>query len=220
MWHTLHTQHFHGSRLRRKGQFHKSSDADMLCLCATDSQLPLPRPDLLVTLLVLRRWIGIIPTAHEFAPSVWRCTSHSQVMSPTCPSSGARFFPTVDMTRDDYDTNSHMSDIPFVFSRQCKMFHLTTLHWYRSHVAEGDFMRNVPRLHPIPTQTGVNPSQQNHSSYLQGSPAVLGPQETVQVSPQRARDAVNVQRETARRALLHQLRAFLAVTHQYEAVAR
>ena len=86
--------------------------------------------------------------------------------------------------------------------------------------AEGDLMRNVPRLHPRPSQTGVNPWQlQYPSTYSQGSPAAHGPQETVQLVAQRARETLNVQRETARRALLHQQRGFLTGTRQYETVA-
>ena len=82
-------------------------------------------------------------------------------------------------------------------------------------------MRNVPSLHPIPSQTGVNSWQlQYPSTYPQGSPAVLGPQETVQLVTQRTREALNHQRETARRALLHQQEEFLAATHQEEAAAR
>ena len=56
--------------------------------------------------------------------------------------------------------------------------------------------------------------------YSQGSPAVLGRQETVQSVTQRAREALNLQRDTARRALLHQEGEFLAATHQDEAAAR
>ena len=33
-----------------------------------------------------------------------------------------RFVPTVDVTRDDEDTSSHVSDIPFAASRECKCF--------------------------------------------------------------------------------------------------
>ena len=36
----------------------------------------------------------------------------------------------------------------------------------------------------------------------------------------RAREALNVRRETARRVFLHQQGEFLVATHQYEAVAR
>ena len=82
-------------------------------------------------------------------------------------------------------------------------------------------MRNAPCLHPIPSQTRVNPWQsQCPNAYLQGSPAVLGPQEAVQLVTQRAREAQNDQRQEARRALLRQQEEFLAATRQHEANAR
>ena len=58
------------------------------------------------------------------------------------------------------------------------------------------------------------------STYTQGSPVFLGPQATVQLVTQRALEALSVQRETARRALLRQQGEFIAVTHQCDAVAR
>ena len=53
-----------------------------------------------------------------------------------------------------------------------------------------------------------------------GFTAVLGLQVIVQLVTPRAREALNVPRETARRALLHQQGQFLAATHQHEAAAR
>ena len=51
----------------------------------------------------------------------------------------------------------------------------------------------------------MNPWQlHDPSTYPQGSPAVLGPQETVQLVTQQAREDLSVQREAARRAFLHQ----------------
>ena len=47
--------------------------------------------------------------------------------------------------------------------------------------------------------------------------AVFGHQEAVQMVTQRAREALNDQRETARRALLHQKGELLDATHQHEA---
>ena len=84
---------------------------------------------------------------------------------------------------------------------------LTVLAWVTISQVEGDIS-----LHPIPITVP--------SIYPQGSPAVLGLQETVQWVTQRARATLNDQRETARRAMLHQQDEFLAATHQYEAVAR
>ena len=70
---------------------------------------------------------------------------------------------------------------------------------------EGDLMRNVRSLHPISSQTRwILWQTQYPSTHPQVLPTVLGPQETVKLVTQRAREAVNVQRETVRRALLHQ----------------
>ena len=82
-------------------------------------------------------------------------------------------------------------------------------------------MRNVPSLHPIPSQTGGTPFQTQYPvAHPQGSPVVLGPQEAVRFVTQRAREFLNDHRETALRAWFHQHGEFLAATHQYEAVAR
>ena len=50
--------------------------------------------------------------------------------------------------------------------------------------------------------------------------SVLGHQETVQLVTQRARGTLKVQRETARRALLHRQGEFCVATNQYGVVAR
>ena len=87
--------------------------------------------------------------------------------------------------------------------------------------ADGGLLRSVPSLHPTPSQTGVNTWQLQYPiTHPQGVPAVLELQETVQLVTKRAREALNDQHETARRALLHQQEEFLAATHQYEAAAR
>ena len=63
-------------------------------------------------------------------------------------------------------------------------------------------MQNVHSLQPIPNQTRTKPWQlQFFSTYTQCVPAVLGPQEAVQLVTQRAQEALNDQRETTRRAL-------------------
>ena len=68
-------------------------------------------------------------------------------------------------------------------------------------------------------QTGLNPWQVQYPvTYPQGVPAVLVPQEAVPLVTQRAREALNDQRETARRA--HQQGEPIDATHQYEAAAR
>ena len=70
--------------------------------------------------------------------------------------------------------------------------------------------------YPMPSQTGLNPWQSQYPrTYHQGSPAVLGHQETVQLVTQRAREAWNVLLETTRRALLQQQREILAATQQF-----
>ena len=72
-------------------------------------------------------------------------------------------------------------------------------------------IQNGDRLHPIPNQTRANPGQLEFAvTYPPSVPAVLGPPDTVQVATQRAREALNDQRETARRALLHQRGDLLA----------
>ena len=76
----------------------------------------------------------------------------------------------------------------------------------------------------VPTDTTSdrrNPWQlQYPNTYPQSAPAVLGPQEAIQLVTQRARGAMCARRETARRALLRQQGECLAATDQYEAAAR
>ena len=86
-----------------------------------------------------------------------------------------RCVPKVDLTRDDEDGNSHISDIPLQLPTSVNAASKTSALETFSQ-AEGDLMRNVPSLRPIPSQTGINPWQlQYPSTYPQGSPAVLGP---------------------------------------------
>ena len=54
----------------------------------------------------------------------------------------------------------------------------------------------------------------------QSARAVPGPQKAVQLVTQRAQEALNDERETALRALVHQQGEILAVTHQCEVAAR
>ena len=62
-------------------------------------------------------------------------------------------------------------------------------------------------LQPIPSLTRVNPWQLQYPvTYFKSVLAVLAPQEAVQLITQRAREALNDQRETAPRALLYQHR--------------
>ena len=116
-----------------------------------------------------------------------------------------RFVPIVVLTKEDDDTNFLFSDIPLKLPASATVSSDTSALVTFSQT-EGNLVRNVPSLHPIPSQTRVNPWQlQYPSAYPQCVRAVLGPQETVQLVTQRAREALNDQRETARRALLHQL---------------
>ena len=100
-----------------------------------------------------------------------------------------RFVPMVDSTHDDDDTNSHMSDIPLQLPESANVSS-NIISWERP---------------PTPNQTGANPWQvQYHVTYPCSVLAVLGPQEAVHLVTQQAPEALNDQRETARRALLHQ----------------
>ena len=95
-----------------------------------------------------------------------------------------RFVPMVDWTRDDEDTNAHMSDISLRLPAARAASDNSALVTLSQ--AVGDLMRKVPGLHPKPTQTGVNPWQLHYpSTYRKGSPAVHGLQETGQLVTQR-----------------------------------
>ena len=63
------------------------------------------------------------------------------------------FVPTVDLTSDDDDTNCHLSDIPLQLPASANVSSNNSALVMFSQ-AEGDFLRNVPSLHPIPSQTG------------------------------------------------------------------
>ena len=84
-----------------------------------------------------------------------------------------RFVPPVDVTHDDGDRKSHMSDIPLQLPASASVasnnYALVTFSQ-----AEDDFMRNVPGLYPILSQTGGNPwHSQYHSAHGQGSQQFL-----------------------------------------------
>ena len=85
---------------------------------------------------------------------------------------GVRFVPNVDVTHDDDDTNSHMSDP----SQLPASVHFSLNNWALATLspAGGDSVRNVHSLQPIPNQTGLNLWQLHNA---QNVPAVLGPQE-------------------------------------------
>ena len=126
-----------------------------------------------------------------------------------------RFVPIVELTHNDEDTNSLMSDVPLQLPASAHSAMVTFSQ------VEGDFMRNIHSLQPIPNQTGVNRWQPQYPvTYPQSVLSALGPQEAVQLVKRRAREAWNDQRETFRRALLHEQGWVLAATHQYEAAAK
>ena len=105
----------------------------------------------------------------------------------TVDASGARFAPIVDVTHDDDDTKSHMSDILLQLPASVK-YPLNNSVLATLSPAGGDPVRNAHSLQPKPNQTGG---------------AVLAPQEAVQLVTQQAREALHDQRETARLAPLH-----------------
>ena len=132
---------------------------------------------------------------------------------------GAWFVSIVDLTHGVDDTNSHMFDIPLQLPASAHILSriLTRVTFSE---AGSDPVQNV-HSQPIPKQTRVNLWQlQSPVAYRQSVLAVLGPQEAVQLVTQREREALNDQRETARRALLLQQGEFLAATHQHEVAAR
>ena len=87
----------------------------------------------------------------------------------------------VDWTRDDEDTNAHMSDISLRLPASARAASDNSESVTLCQ-AEGNTMRNAPGLHPKLAQTGVNPWQLHYpSTYTKGSPAVHGLQETGQL---------------------------------------
>ena len=131
-----------------------------------------------------------------------------------------RFVPQVDLTDDDDDADSHMSDIPLQLPASAHVSSNNSALVPFSQ-AGGDLMQHDHSLHPIPNQTGANRWQLQYPvAYPQCVPADPGRQETAQLVTQRERKAQNDQRETARSALSHQLGELLVASHQYEAAAR
>ena len=109
-----------------------------------------------------------------------------------------KFVSIVDLTHDDEDTHSHMFDVPLQLPASANAASNYSALGTFSQV-EGDLMRNDPSFHPMPSQTGVHPWQLRYpKTYPQDSQAVLGPQETVQLVTQRAREGLHVQRESSK----------------------
>ena len=201
MWRSPHTCALLRFKVGLKSDSIKSSDADSLHVSAT------------ITTSTTTNWHSLhLRNDLRYCLAVWCYTKQTQVMSPTS-------LPTLTSDAWRWLLKFSMSDIPLqllasanVASNKCALATFSQ--------AEGCLMRNVPSLHSIPSQTGVNPWQfQYPSTYPQGSPAVLRPPETVQWASQRAREGLNPQRDTARRALLFKQGELPAATHQFEAAA-
>ena len=133
--------------------------------------------------------------------------------------SGARFVPIVDLTDDDGDTISHMSEIPLQLPTSANASSNNSA--LVTFAQAGERSRATRSLSPTDTKSDQCESfaLMYPATYPQCVPAVLGPQEVVQLVTQRAREALHDQRETARRALLRQQGRLLAATHQHAAAA-
>ena len=79
-------------------------------------------------------------------------------MNSQVGTSGARFVPIVDLTRDDDDTQSHVSDIPLQLPASAH-FPSNGSALVTFSQAGSDPVQNVHSLQPTPNQTGVNPVQ-------------------------------------------------------------
>ena len=146
--------------------------------------------------LVQGRIVKIFPTRHHclsatvFTSTTWTSCDYSSLtffctLTPSClaellfhrltqvyePKSvidmAGRFVPTVDSTHDDEDNNSHLSDIPLQRPARENVSSNSASETFSQ--VEGDVMRNVPRLHPMPSKIGLNPWQiQYPSTYSPG----------------------------------------------------
>ena len=124
-------------------------------------------------------------------------------------------FQIVDFTHDDDDTNSRMSDIPLQLPASANASSSSNAALVTFSQADGDLMRKVHSLHPIPNQTSVNPWQSQNPQDIPSDPKRL-----FNWLHNEHEKALNFLREKARRALLQQQGEFLAATHQCEAAAR
>ena len=130
--------------------------------------------------------------------AVWHYTLHPQVTSPTCPTPTPTWIRAeqglfqqciwhMTMTTQILTCPTSLCSFP-----QVHIFPWTLQRWPRSHQQEAATpVRNVHGLPPIPNQTGLNPW---HLQNPQSAPPVLGPQESVQLFTQRAREALHDQR--------------------------
>ena len=122
--------------------------------------------------------------------------------------------PVVDLTRDTDHTNSQMSDIPLQLPASANVAYNTSALVTLSE-AEGDLTRDAPGLHPLPSQTRVNPWQLVSQCVPSGFTGSYCTSRNCSIGYTTSKRRV----ESARRALLHRQRDFLAATHQYEVVA-
>ena len=177
----------------------------------------------LSTFMVQCRIVKIIPSSQPFWLSP-ECNGdhihHLDILWPFLSHILLRVTFTMSGSVTTSNSGFQMSDIPLQLPASATAssndFALVTFSQ-----AGSDLMQNVHSLRPIAIQTRPNLWQLQHPiAYPQSVLAVLGPQEAVQLVTHWAQEALNDQREKARRALLCQQGEFLAATHQYEAVAR
>ena len=142
--------------------------------------LPTPRTDTL-HLRSNSRYLSGSMTLHQtdtgYEPNV---STNANVSISTANSetdtNEVRFSPFLDLTHDDDDTNSHMSDIPLQLPASSH-FPSNNSALVTFSQAGSDPVQNVHSLQPIPSQTRVNLwLLQYLDRYLQSVPAVLGPQ--------------------------------------------
>ena len=147
--HCAHSQHFfYGSRSDRQNHIHQVILADLLFLRATETtSTTWTSYDQLADRILSALSGGMnVPNANT------GYEHHNEL------DMAGRFVPIEDLTRDDEDGNSHVSDIPLRLPASANAASRNSALETFSH-AEGDHMRNVPCLHPTPNQTGANPGQ-------------------------------------------------------------
>ena len=109
--------------------------------------------------------------------------------------SGARFVPIVDLTDDDGDTISHMSEIPLQLPTSANASSNNSA--LVTFAQAGERSRATRSLSPTDTKSDQCESfaLMYPATYPQCVLAVLGPQEVVQLVTQRAQEALHDQRE-------------------------
>ena len=240
IWRTAHTSALFTFQGRIEKSFHQVIRR-WLALLLCDG---LPLLCALLVLSPLRNY-----TRHVFGRMTLHLTStgyepNTSLTKANMDTSGARLVPPVDLTRDDDDTNSRMSDIPlqlpagavsnryhirqdWILGNYTISFHLLKVYFPLNNsalVTLSQAGRRRVKCSQTLTDTKSDRIESlailNPVPSLQSVFAALGPQEAFQLLAQRAWEALHDQRETARRAPLRQQGEFLAATHQYEASAR